>query len=669
MEKDASTKRLSVLDGLRGLAILLVFFNHIDSGPILKSLPTFLTPLTETLVSSGRTGVSLFFLLSGFLMGYLYTRVSDKVAFLQKRYTRIFPLFLSFVITRTIFRNFSNISLLASIAAIFIPALCIHILWVYVIKKINNKTLSRMLFWAFIALQIVVGAIYALWVMRHPPIYLNQLLSPWIRESIISLVNATLTLPFGNYIPMLDGVYWSLIGEVLFYILYPIIFIPIAQSFQDQPRQMQALFLLSIIPFLLSLTQLSNKVAELFILDLPFFYFFVVGIIIAYLYKRKPQFFDAVGDYLNRPIFKYVPIVLFIFLFILLNYLFNNYQSNTPLIRIFSAFPFALLFIVALAERSTLSKLFQSKILVYFGTISYSMYLVQTSVVDTAKKLYHPTEPFSNLFFILIVLVIICIIAAGTHYLLEKPYFNRTKKTDIKKNTAFAKSHPDKPIFIITSLAFLYCLVVFIAYQSNFNFFSKEYIHTNTVISYPPVKKGQKIISMKDYPRIKLLLTAEDDNFGVLTMNLHYNTKSIFSKGGSQTLEFRIREAGSPTWYASSSYKAVEVGNSEDHPFGFPIIQDSKGKKYDVEIKLTDPLLAEYFDIDITRGVTRSVYQLNKYFVIKKPSQLISLIMNRIQTIMQDQEARRSFYYALPFFAIVYFSLLRKSTPAKLSKT
>lgn len=84
-----SEKHIDSLDGLRGVAILLVFFYHY--------LPRNLHNPLSWLASVGWTGVDLFFVLSGFLItGILYdTRGASNSfrAFYVRRALRLFPLY------------------------------------------------------------------------------------------------------------------------------------------------------------------------------------------------------------------------------------------------------------------------------------------------------------------------------------------------------------------------------------------------------------------------------------------------------------------------------------------------------------------------------------------------------------------------------------------------
>lgn len=75
------------LDGLRGIAVLLVLWHHVNSPTILPELPGWF----------GRFGVHLFFVLSGFLITriLMYNRQHGIPIrnFIIRRGSRIFPLY------------------------------------------------------------------------------------------------------------------------------------------------------------------------------------------------------------------------------------------------------------------------------------------------------------------------------------------------------------------------------------------------------------------------------------------------------------------------------------------------------------------------------------------------------------------------------------------------
>src|SRR4051794_21500990 len=100
----ASLRRLAVLDGLRGLAILLVLVYHLwDLLPGLTTgrATTRADVVLGHLFGSGWAGVDLFFVISGFLItGNLYDARGSATyfrSFYARRSLRVFPLYYVFL--------------------------------------------------------------------------------------------------------------------------------------------------------------------------------------------------------------------------------------------------------------------------------------------------------------------------------------------------------------------------------------------------------------------------------------------------------------------------------------------------------------------------------------------------------------------------------------------
>jgi peptidoglycan/LPS O-acetylase OafA/YrhL len=113
-------EHISALDGIRGLAIILVIFAHFAREDFYIKHFSFAGSIITKLSLMGLTGVSLFFVLSGFLITgiLLNTKNEEKYFrnFYARRFLRIFPVYyltLFFVFTiLPLIINFSEQSLL-----------------------------------------------------------------------------------------------------------------------------------------------------------------------------------------------------------------------------------------------------------------------------------------------------------------------------------------------------------------------------------------------------------------------------------------------------------------------------------------------------------------------------------------------------------------------------
>ncbi len=100
----AGTKKLPVINGLRGIAILAVIYHHLATPFIQQGWGMAFGHRVPTVVflilRNGFQGVALFFILSGFVLSLPYfsgqrsmTTFSDAMAFYRRRFRRLFPLY------------------------------------------------------------------------------------------------------------------------------------------------------------------------------------------------------------------------------------------------------------------------------------------------------------------------------------------------------------------------------------------------------------------------------------------------------------------------------------------------------------------------------------------------------------------------------------------------
>ncbi len=641
MEKDKTSSRLSALDGLRGFAIILVFLNHINTAFISPYLSPY---LFGWIFADGVTGVTFLFILSGFLMSYLYPNPPSPLAFLQKRYTRIFPLFLTMCSVMMMYRLNPHASWFYFISIILVFAIITHILWVYVIKKLPPRA-GNMLFISFLFIQVITGAYYLLWIMRHPPLFFSQFPYP-LHEAVIGLVNATLTLPLGDYIPMIDGVYWTLVAEVLFYILYPFLFSPLARYISTKRPSVQIAFVLSLLPFFGGIQILSQRIFGLHLLQLELFYYFVTGITLGTIYKNRPEIITSFSAFFTRR-FYVLPLVVFLLTLASVHAVGVIFPSFAgPWIRLLFAIPLTGLVTLLLDNDSILAKIGSKKTLVFIGTISYSIYLSHAIIIHVFEKIYTPTDTLTNIVYLFSVFLVDALVASGLFYLLEKPYFTRSHESKAPI-TVVERKLIKNPRYILGTILLLYIFSLLMTYQSTLNFFSISDPIDSTHIRSPLITENS--ITLTKDNSLTVQFTATENKLGIITMQVKH--KKPDSATTPQSVLFSLKELSKNTVIATSSYEMRLFDDAEIFPFGFPQILDSKGKTYIVEIAVNNPDSLDTITID--KHSISAVYPVNKMSLLKHPSEFIHFMEVKLLTIVTNPEALFVLLLSLPLAVLL----------------
>lgn len=631
-------RRLDVLDGLRGCAIVLVFLNHIDSRFIAETVPSFLKPVVSFLFTSGNLGVTFFFVLSGFLMAYLYAAPHPR-EFIEKRYARIFPPFLTMVICMSIFHFSPSLSLFPRVAIMFFAAWTMRLLWIHCVEKFH---LGSILIRLFLILQLLAALWYGFFIMRQPPAWFASL--PFIiQKGTITFVNATLTLPLGNYIPLLDGVYWSLIPEVIFYLLYPYIFAPTVRKLHSRTPIFIGLFIVLLFPFLFGTSLLFEHVWNLKMLFIEYFIYFCSGIVVANLAKRKTTI--RLPPFINR-VFNPICFILLLFL----SYLFLTYSQGNVVARLFLSIPFGFIVYGLLDETTSLYSFFNGRSFLMLGTVSYSLYIGHTALVDGMHLLFKPHDIWTNILFLLITAVLVGAVSYVMHMIIETPYFMFKPKN---QNHPFIQNGGKKALLI---LIIFFLVTIFSAYSSKYNFFSTVRTYENAKVSINTARKDE--IEITDNPLL-LSFTAEDNNLGVILLHLTNHVGSTRNKKTpvdplkNQKLLVRVKEDGAASWYASQETSPAEIGNSTSYPIGIPLVKDSLSKKYVVELSMIDIDYKSVLHLHTKPYVLQTVQQLDKKQLLLHPLLLMRHGIEKTTALFNDKEALLVVVCVTPLFVLL----------------
>lgn len=589
------------------------------------------------LFSSGSLGVAFFFILSGFLMGYLYANPQPK-EFIERRYARIFPPFLVMAFSMWIFRLFPQTPLFARVVCMLFFAFFVRTVWTNLIERFHLGSLSIKI---FLYIQLIIAVWYGFFIMRLPAAWFDSL--PFIlREGTIFATNVTFSLPFGNYIPLLDGVYWSLAPEVLFYLIYPFLFSPTVSQLKKKSSSFVLLFIVSLFPLFFGLSLLFKQTQGLGSLFIEYFIYFCGGITLAnYILNKAKK---------SSPVFlRYIvnPVTFLIMLFVSFLFLQEASGATTLLFRLLLVVPFGYIVYSLVEEETLLSRLFRRREFLFLGTISYSMYIGHTAIVDGLHLLFRPKNLLTNVLFLSITTSIFLLVSYAFHLIIETPYFQFKPTKKIEYHRLNTSKLPYFAFFAFIASLF------FSVYSSQFNFLSQQK-------KYKDIIPQSIVISDNSY---SFSFKSQENNMGVILLHLtnivgEKNVgKTSADPSKHQRFVIKMKEEGASQWYASQDSSPAEIGSSSSYPFGFPVIVDSINKKYVVELSMKDADYTSSILLNKDVYTITTVHQISKQTLVKNPLFFISHLGGKLQIVFTNPAAQLTALCISPFFLLLFFLL------------
>ncbi len=650
-------QRLDALDGLRGFAAFSVMLSHtgfditrIIQSPILDGI--------YRIFSAGPNSVQIFFVLAGFLMSFLYYKVDDTYGFLKKRYARIFPIFVVVNIYLIItFIHFNQqlpwsieAGILASISLLF------YFSWKFLVQK-KQTHLFKYIFLFFLLLQ--AGII--IFNNTITPLITNKPgLPSIIKEIIIFISNVTLTVPFSENIIGLSGVFWSLTPEVLFYILFPVLIIPVITVTKRLPLFWQLLVIFSVTKLLFDLEHVFLSVLSLNSLNIVRSFGFVVGILVGTLYRDKDLWKKMEPLFGNRGI----SILLFASLLFLQwgdTYIRHGQVKNVmDWYYVISSVIIGFVIISCLIPKTICNKVFSQNILTFFGLISYSLYLTHLESINYAEKLvagiFPNTEiimnPLMNLLYYFLSIGFSIGVAFFTYYFVERIYFisKQTSQNGVRTQERWTFPFPSKLKYLPVIV-----LLIFFAFVFSTKAGVTQKISQHTINGIKPIY-SQKQLSNGE--KLRIPFTASESNLAIMKAFIEHNDHEIQGKKSVGFVHFRLLNTSGKV-LVNAKQPANTVTGEPFFPFGFAPIPDSKGKQYVVEYSVSRLLPGE--KILVTEGLNglTGVYQFTKGDILSNPA---SFVTNKLVQLFIIPE----FLFAL-FFIIVITLLYHFQSHKKLA--
>lgn len=333
--------RYAELDGLRGLAAILVVFYHFFAqyGKIYGHT------INISIFNFGYTGVHLFFIISGFVIFMTILKVSSVKEFAIKRISRLYPAYWFGIITTS----------------------CVLVLF---------------------PLLEIEFSLYKI------------------------MVNFTMLQSFLR-VPSVDGVYWSLAVELIFYFF--IGFVLLIKKLNNIKIIINIWLLASILIIIAGLYYSSPILRAIeYLLIAKYSYLFSAGIIF----------------YMNFNGQEYGKYKFSIFLIIIASIIINS--LSVQLLVIYFWF---LLFGLYVAQTPFISNILKTKWLVWLGGISYSLYLLHQNIGYTIISYGYNLNinPFVSIFIATTVSIVLALISRHLiEVRLSKVFFNRLKAIFLK---------------------------------------------------------------------------------------------------------------------------------------------------------------------------------------------------------------------------------------------
>lgn len=412
--------RLPALEGLRGLAVIAVFFVHFGSSHYSVSYYVaehgFLWRLFASL-HSGIWGVDLFFVLSGFLIVYLTRTAHFKILpFLDKRFLRLMPaqsavlliiILMDHVVASTILlvvmAVYAGVAALAAGIRTLIPA---------------HRCLTRV---TYVCYLVLLAAIVGWWLLgrfARTPFQSEQLMLNWF--SLWIFVEGT---------PPYSYLTWSLCVEFLFYAA----FVGYTAVFMRIVKKHGAWFLLALGAgvFLFGSMTVQSWGAQKRSVEIWVGCYrsvgFLFGALVAWLYADRAWW--ARHSVKIRRISGIALLLLPVWIQVWLAGVPNPAWWFLGIDVLCAA-----LVAGGLVPGSLVYRLFDNVPLRLFGTISYSFYLIHAQVIALSVQIF-PKYDFTTMSAQFAIAFAGSTLAASVlYYLFERPYM-------MKKFDGKARSH------------------------------------------------------------------------------------------------------------------------------------------------------------------------------------------------------------------------------------
>lgn len=202
--------------------------------------------------------------------------------------------------------------------------------------------------------------------------------------------------------------------------------------------------------------------------------------------------------------------------------------------------------------------------------------------------------------------------------------------------------------FILLSLSI--SLSFLIKNLNNRNYFKKSSV-TSFKVDFKKTVNNK--VDLHGGSKYSDMFVSPYNNLGSIEISIDNNSR--INKG---LLEFKLKEHGSETWIYKGLYDTALMDVGEPFPFGFPVIEDSKDRKYFIEIESKEIDANNFVSISEGSGTFKGLYIFDKKYIATNPYEFFVLIFNKAKNIIQEISLVGLGSYIALFIALLVLLML-----------
>ncbi len=173
--------------------------------------------------------------------------------------------------------------------------------------------------------------------------------------------------------------------------------------------------------------------------------------------------------------------------------------------------------------------------------------------------------------------------------------------------------------------------------------------------------KNKKLFA---HQKLKGEFKATNNRLGTVDINLKIFQEDIFD---SLILIFKIREKDSQDWYYQSEHNNI-IYSDIFFPFGFPVIENSKNKTYEIEIESVNGTEQNAFALSSEDPYFLSKYDYPKNYLQQDKSKITAFIFGKISSFIASFTFISLINYLFILFFSFSFSIIQIFTKSKNRK-